>query len=163
MTIADMVRPVRQSIGENHVAHHTTHRTASCHRRLLKKRHRTGRHRQRELLALGDDPPVTIYEGSVRASDGSAIPAKIAVTDGTLDLDGDQYELTIKVRVTAQGQAATQTVKDEGSFTRNGTQIVFESDGDVFDKFKGTLSGGKLKLKLDLLGSGDAVEYAYVK
>ena len=111
----------------------------------------------------GDDPPVTIYEGSVRASDGSAIAAKIAVTDGTLDLDGDQYELTIKVRVTAQGQAATQTIKDEGSFTRTGTSIVFESDGDVFDKFKGTLSGGKLKLKLDLLGSGDAVEYAYVK
>lgn len=112
----------------------------------------------------GDDPPVTIYEGNVRASDGSAIPAKIAVTDGTLDLDGDQYELTIKVRITAQGQAVTQTVKDEGSFTRVGTQIVFESDGDdAFGTFKGTLSGGKLKLKLDLLGSGDAVEYAYVK
>ena len=111
----------------------------------------------------GDDPPVTIYEGNVRASDGSAIPAKIAVTDGTLDLDGDQYELTIKIRVTAQGQAATQTIKDEGSFTRNGTQISFESDSDEFGRFKGTLSGGKLKLKLDLLGSGDALEYAYVK
>ena len=111
----------------------------------------------------GDDPPVTIYEGNVRASDGSAIPAKIAVTDGTLDLDDDQYELTIKVRITAQGQAVTQTVKDEGSFTRNGTQIVFESDGDVLGTFKGTLSGGKLKLKLDLLGTGDAYDYAYVK
>lgn len=111
----------------------------------------------------GDDPPVTIYEGNLRASDGSAVSAKIAVTDGTLDLDGDQYELTIKVRVTAQGQSATQTIKDEGSFTRTATQIVFESDGDEFGTFKGSLSGGKLKLKLDLLGSGDAVEYAYVK
>jgi hypothetical protein len=111
----------------------------------------------------GDDPPVTIYDGNIRASDGSAIPAKIAVTDGTLDLDGDQYALTIKIRITAQGQAVTQTVKDEGSFTRNGTQIVFESDGDDFGTFKGTLSGGKLKLKLDLIGSGDALEYAYVK
>ena len=111
----------------------------------------------------GDAPPVTVFNGKARI-DGQVVDLQVAVLDSEIDLDGDDaYFLAMMLRVTVNGKTATQSVSNEGTYTRSGTTIEFTTDDPDVEGFRGTWQGGRLTLRLDIVGTGDEYDFAYSK
>ena len=112
----------------------------------------------------GEDLPVTVFDGQGRLPDGKVVTLKTVVLDSEIDLDEEgNYFIAIMLRVTVNGNTATQSVSNEGTFERSGSRIEFESDDQDISNFSGTFSRGKLKLRLDIMGNGDEYDYEYSK
>jgi hypothetical protein len=112
----------------------------------------------------GEDLPVTVFDGQGRLPDGKVVTLKAVVLDSEIDLDEEgSYFIAIMLRVTVNGNTATQSISNEGQFERSGSRIEFESDDPDISDFSGTLSRGKLKLRLDIMGNGDEYDYEYSK
>ena len=112
----------------------------------------------------GDDPPVTVFDGKARIADGTVVDLEVTVMDSEIDLDGDDtYFLAMTLRVTVNGRTATQSISGEGTYERSGTRLEFSPDDPDVGDFTGTFTGGRLTLRLDLVGNGDEYEYAYSK
>jgi hypothetical protein len=109
----------------------------------------------------GDDPPVTVYDGQARLPDGQVVALKVSVIDSELSLDRDgSYFMAVTLRVSVDGNTATQSLSNEGSFDHAGSSLAFESDDPDISDFRGTLAGSHVTLHLDIMGNGE--EYAYV-
>ena len=112
----------------------------------------------------GEDLPVTVFDGQGRLPDGKVVTLKAVVLDSEIDLDEEgSYFIAIMLRVTVNGNTATQSISNEGQFERSGSRIEFESDDPDISDFSGTLSRGKLTLRLDIMGNGDEYDYEYSK
>lgn len=112
----------------------------------------------------GDDPPVTVFDGQARLQDGQVVALKVAVIDSELGLDSDgSYFMALTLRVSVNGNTATQSISNEGRFEHSGSSIEFESDDPDISDFSGTLSGGRVTLHLDIVGNGEEYEYSYSK
>jgi hypothetical protein len=112
----------------------------------------------------GDDPPVTVFDGKARMSDGSVVDLEVTVIDSEIDLDDDDaYFMALAMRVTVNGRTSSQTLSNEGTYERSGNRIEFASDDPDISDFTGTWARGRLTLRLDIVGSGDEYEYVYSK
>lgn len=112
----------------------------------------------------GDDPPVTVFDGQARLEDGQVVALKVSVIDSELGLDNDgSYFMALTLRVSVNGNTATQSISNEGRFEHSGSSLEFESDDPGISDFRGTLSGGRITLHLDIMGNGEEYEYSYAK
>ena len=107
--------------------------------------------------------PVTIFDDDVETEDGRIIRVKIAVTNGSLDLNDRRFSGNLALRLTAQGQSQDESIPISGEYRRSGNAISFESDEADGPSFQGSIRNGRLELELDIFDSGDAVTYTFRK
>lgn len=108
--------------------------------------------------------PVTIFDDDVETEDGRVVRLKIAVTNGSLDIDeNEEFSGNLAVRVTVQGQSEDESLPLGGEYSRSGNTISFESDDPDGPSFEGTIRDGRLELELDIFGTGDSITYTFKK
>ena len=108
--------------------------------------------------------PVTIFDDDVETEDGDVVRLKVAVANGSLDIDdNEEFSGNLALRLTVQGQSKNESLPMRGEYSRSGNTISFESDDPDDPSFEGTIRNGRLELKLDIFGTGDPITYTFKK
>jgi len=112
----------------------------------------------------GDAPPVTIFDDDVQTEDGRVVRLRIAVTNGSLELDdNEEFAGNLDLRLTVQGESQNESLAISGEYSRSGNTISFESDDPDGPNFEGTIRNGRLELDLDIFGAGNSSTYTFRK
>ena len=108
--------------------------------------------------------PATIFDDNVSLDDGRTVRLKIAVTNGSLDLeDNEEFSGRLALKLTVEGQSQNESLPIRGEYTRSGNTISFESDEPDGPSFKGTIRNGSLELEMDIFDVGEATTYTFKK
>jgi len=108
--------------------------------------------------------PATIFDDNVTLDDGRTVRLKIAVTNGSLDLeDNEEFSGRLALKLTVEGQSQNESLPIRGEYTRSGNTISFESDEPDGPSFKGTIRNGSLELEMDICDVGEATTYTFKK
>jgi hypothetical protein len=99
----------------------------------------------------GNRLPATIYEGPYTIN-GQRVTLKLAVQSATLQLTGNSYKFQVGMTATIGGQTAPLPILDEGTYTRNGSQLSFRSNDATVGSFAGTVSQDRLEVAIDFVG-----------
>ena len=112
----------------------------------------------------GEAPPVTIFDDDVETEDGRVVRLRIAVTNGSLELDdNEEFSGNLELRLTVQGQSQNESLPITGEYSRSGNTISFESDDPDGPSFEGTIRNGRLELDIDVFGAGNSSTYTFRK
>jgi hypothetical protein len=115
------------------------------------------------LQVDGKALPATIFDDVVE-DEGQQIQLKLQIASGNLVLEGNgRFSGTLRLRITANGQTQEESLPTSGSYERAGSTITFESDDAEDPVFQGTIAGGRLDVRLDLLEEGQPVAYTFRK
>jgi hypothetical protein len=113
------------------------------------------------LRRVGSDGlPLTVVAGRLLDLSRRPVLLSVEVTSGSVALSVERYSLELGVRTSANGRTMETTLRDEGTFSRKGDALTFESllRHNSWDNpirvLKGTLTNGVLTLRLDLTGLG---------
>ena len=108
--------------------------------------------------------PVTIFDDDVETDDGRTVRLKVAVANGSFDIDDDdEFSGNLALRLTVQGQSQNESLPMRGEYSRSGNTISFQSDDPDDPSFEGTIRNGQLELRLDIFGSGGPITYTFKK
>ena len=112
----------------------------------------------------GRSPPVTIFDDDVQTEDGRSVRLRIAVTNGSFEIDDDEeFSGNLALRVTVQGQSQGESLPIRGEYSRSGNTISFESSDPEEPSFEGTIRNGRLEIELDIFGTGESISYTFKK
>src|SRR5262249_19601781 len=109
----------------------------------------------------GNRLPTTVYEGPMTIN-GQRLDVKLAVQIGTLQLTENRYQMQLSVTATVLGQNVPLPFSDSGTYTKNGSQLMFTSDAKG-GAFQVAITNGALTFKIDMSGDGHPPTYQFRK
>ena len=110
----------------------------------------------------GNTLPTMIYEGPYTIN-GQRVNLRLAMHNGTLQLNGNRYQFQLGIVATVGGQNAPLPFTDQGTYTKNGSQIAFRSDDASVGSFAGSLDQAGLSVLIDLVGDKHPPVYQFRK
>ena len=115
------------------------------------------------LSDVGGNPvPAVIYEGPYTIN-GQRVNLRLAVQTATLQLTGNRYQFQVGMIANIGGQQAPLPINDQGSYTRNGSQLSFRSDDAKVGSFAGNISQAGLGILIDFVGDQHPPVYQFHK